>query len=145
MHHAAFLDDLLAAGRLTVGAADALGAVTYHDPCYLGRYNGEIAAPRSLLARIGANVTEMERTGMRSQCCGGGGGAALSDIPGRRRIPDLRMDHARATGAPIVAVACPSCANMLEGVSGPNPAVADLSELVLRAVEASSAAARIAE
>jgi dimethylglycine catabolism B len=144
MHHAAFLDDLLAAGRLTIADNGARGAVTYHDPCYLGRYNGEIMAPRRLLSRLAAEVVEMECNSMRSQCCGGGGGAALSDIQGRRRIPDLRMDQARATGAPIVAVACPNCANMLEGVSGLNPTVADLAELVLRAVGPSSTAMGIA-
>jgi dimethylglycine catabolism B len=71
---------------------------------------------------------------MRSSCCGGGGGAPLTDVPGKRRIPDMRMGHARATGAERVAVACPNCAVMLEGVVGPRPAVADIAELVWEAV-----------
>ena len=72
----------------------------------------------------------MERSGMRSSCCGGGGGAPLTDIAGKRRIPDLRMEHARATGAETIAVACPNCAVMLEGVVRPAPVVADIAELL---------------
>jgi Fe-S oxidoreductase len=129
VHHTSFLAELLAAGRLS--PARALGQiVTYHDPCYLGRYNGEIAAPRAILDRLGVERREMERAGLRSSCCGGGGGAPLTDITGKRRIPDIRMEHARATGAPILAVACPNCAVMLEGVVGPRPAVIDVAELL---------------
>ncbi|SEQ66769.1 Fe-S oxidoreductase [Faunimonas pinastri] len=137
IHHTAFLDELVAAGRLKLAAAPiAAGAsVTYHDPCYLGRYNGETEAPRRLLDRLGLARVEMERHGRRSMCCGGGGGAPVSDIPGERRIPDIRMAQARATGAKIVAVACPTCTGMLEGVTGERPEVLDVAELLLRAVE----------
>ncbi|ODN69406.1 succinate dehydrogenase/fumarate reductase iron-sulfur subunit [Methylobrevis pamukkalensis] len=111
------------------------GAVTYHDPCYLGRYNGETEAPRRLLDRMGVARFEMERSGRRSMCCGGGGGAPVSDIPGDTRIPDLRMGQAAATGATTVAVACPMCTAMLEGVTGERPEVRDVAELLLMAVE----------
>jgi len=129
LHHTALLADLLAEGKLTPGKALG-GSITYHDPCYLGRYNGEIEAPRAILDRLGVERREMERSRLRSFCCGGGGGAPLTDVPGKRRIPDLRMEQARATGAATVAVACPNCAAMLEGVVGPRPAVADLAELL---------------
>ncbi len=129
VHHTTFLAGLLAGGKLEPRRVPQ-GSVTYHDPCYLGRYNGEIAAPRAILDRLGIELREMERTGMRSSCCGGGGGAPLSDIAGKRRIPDVRMDHAKATGAATVAVACPNCAIMLEGVVGLRPAVADIAELL---------------
>lgn len=137
VHHAAFLDELVAAGRLPVGAL-AEARVTYHDPCYLGRYNGEFDAPRRLLDRLGLERLEMERSGRRSMCCGGGGGAPVSDIEGERRIPDLRMGQAAATGAAIVAVACPQCSAMLEGVTGERPQVADIAELVLMAADAAT-------
>ncbi len=81
---------------------------------------------------------------MRSQCCGWGGGAALSDIPANVRIPDLRVNQARATQAPTLAVACPNCANMFEGVTGARPVVADLAELVLQAVERAQVALPVA-
>ncbi|MCS0497619.1 (Fe-S)-binding protein [Ancylobacter sp. MQZ15Z-1] len=140
VHHSAFLDELVAEGRL--GVAPLKASVTYHDPCYLGRYNGEIDAPRRLLDRLGLARLEMERSGRRSMCCGGGGGAPLSDIEGERRIPDIRMDQAAQTGAGIVAVACPQCTAMLEGVTGTRPEVRDIAELVLEAVEAMPARAR---
>ncbi|MBS7540159.1 DUF3483 domain-containing protein [Ancylobacter lacus] len=138
VHHTAFLDELVAAGRLAPGAL-ALAGVTYHDPCYLGRYNGEVDAPRRLLDRLGLDRVEMARHGRRSMCCGGGGGAPLSDVEGETRIPDLRMEQAKATGAGIVAVACPQCTAMLEGVTGDRPEVRDIAELVLMAVEAAPA------
>ena len=133
-HHSVTLDRLFADGRLRAAARPG-DAVTYHDPCYLGRYNGEVAAPRRLLGRLGLGIAEMERSGLRSRCCGGGGGASLADVPGARRIPDMRIDQARATGAAIVAVACPTCTGMLEGVTGPRPVVLDLAELALAALE----------
>jgi Fe-S oxidoreductase len=129
VHHSKFLADLLAAGRIKPARA-LQGSITYHDPCYLARYNGEIDAPRALVDRLGVERREMERAGMRSFCCGGGGGAPLTDIPGKQRIPDLRMAQARATGATTLAVACPNCRLMFEGVVGPRPAVADIAELL---------------
>jgi Fe-S oxidoreductase len=139
-HHTAFLEALAEQGRLKLGALDG-PSVTYHDPCYLGRYNGEVDAPRRLLDALGLARVEMARHGVRSLCCGGGGGAPLSDIDGDRRIPDLRMDQARATGAGLVAVACPTCTAMLEGVPGERPEVRDVAELVLSAWEAGQSAA----
>lgn len=132
VHHSALLLELIEAERLLPRASGR--SITFHDPCYLGRYNGEIEAPRRLLDALGLTRIEMERSGMRSSCCGGGGGAPLTDVAGKRRIPDMRMDHARATGAERVAAGCPNCTVMLEGVVGKRPAVADIAELVLEAV-----------
>ncbi len=76
-HHTTFVAELAAAGKIKPQAADALREkrMTYHDPCYLGRYNGETEAPRKLLKTIGIQIVEMERHGMRGRCCGGGGRA----------------------------------------------------------------------
>jgi Fe-S oxidoreductase len=136
-HHTALIDELVAGGKLSPRAlaAYADSKITYHDPCYLGRYNGETEAPRRVLKSIGIKVVEMERHGMRGRCCGGGGGAPLTDIPGKRRIPDIRIDDARGIGAEIVAVGCPNCTAMLEGVVGPRPEVLDVAELVAAALE----------
>ncbi|QCP53366.1 DUF3483 domain-containing protein [Trinickia violacea] len=136
-HHTSFIAELVAQGKLSPKAAAALRdkRVTYHDPCYLGRYNGETEAPRKLLKSIGIQVVEMERHGMRGRCCGGGGGAPLTDIPGKQRIPDIRIADARAIGAEVVAVGCPNCTAMLEGVVGPRPEVLDVAELVAGALE----------
>jgi Fe-S oxidoreductase len=134
VHHTALLDELIRARRLQPRQTVSQH-LTYHDPCYLGRYNSEITAPRSVLRSLGGGVSEMHRSGMRSRCCGGGGGAPFSDVPGKRRIPDMRMADARETGASVVAVACPNCMTMLEGVVEPRPRVIDIAELVLEAVE----------
>ena len=133
LHHTDLLDMLVAQGALTLSPRDG-PAVAYHDPCYLARYNGETEAPRRLLRQACATTVEMARHGRDAMCCGGGGGASISDVPGRVRIPDLRIGQAIEAGAAIVAVGCPGCTAMLEGVPGARPLVRDVAELVLDAV-----------
>ena len=128
-HHTTFINELVKASALKLDLYKG-GAVTYHDPCYLGRYNGEYDSPRELLAELGIELAEMERSGFRSRCCGGGGGAPITDIPGERRIADMRMEDAKATGAELVAVGCQQCTAMLEGVVEPRPEVKDIAEIV---------------
>ncbi|HEX4584815.1 MAG TPA: DUF3483 domain-containing protein [Burkholderiaceae bacterium] len=134
-HHSAYLLELVRSGRLPVDPRSMEGPVTFHDPCYLGRYNGDVESPRQLLRTIGIAAVEMQRSGLRSSCCGWGGGAAFTDVVGKRRIPDVRIEQAREVGAEVVAVACPNCAVMLEAVVAPRPVVLDLAELVQRAVQ----------
>ncbi len=134
IHHTSLLADLVEQKRLRP-LPSAAPVVTYHDPCYLGRYSGEVDRPRDLLRAIGIDLVEMQRSGLKSMCCGAGGGAAISDVQGERRIPDLRMQQAASTGAAIVAVACPNCTAMLEGVTGTRPEVRDVAELLLAALE----------
>ncbi|WAC46617.1 dimethylglycine demethylation protein DgcB [Pseudomonas sp. SL4(2022)] len=129
LHHSTYMDELICAQKLNLGQHKG-GSVTYHDPCYLGRYNGEYEAPRNVLNAIGIEVKEMQRSGFRSRCCGGGGGAPITDIPGKQRIPDMRMVDIKETAAELVAVGCPQCTAMLEGVVGPRPEVKDIAELV---------------
>jgi Fe-S oxidoreductase len=147
LHHTTFINELVQQGRLQLDAFKG-GTVTYHDPCYLGRYNGEYDSPRDLLKALGIELAEMERSGFRSRCCGGGGGAPITDIPGERRIADMRMEDARAVGAELVAVGCQQCTAMLEGVVEPRPVIKDIVELVSEAlIEGAPApkAARVAE
>ncbi|MDO9620257.1 MAG: dimethylglycine demethylation protein DgcB [Pseudomonas sp.] len=129
LHHSTYMEQLISAQKLNLGQHKG-GSVTYHDPCYLGRYNGEYEAPRAVLNAIGIEVKEMQRSGFRSRCCGGGGGAPITDIPGKQRIPDMRMGDIKETGAELVAVGCPQCTAMLEGVVGQRPEVKDIAELV---------------
>ncbi len=136
IHHTALIDELMVAGNVLSAKLQDARTLTYHDPCYLGRYNGEFEAPRAVLRRLGLDVREMERSGLRARCCGGGGGAPLTDIPGKQRIPDMRMGDAQAVGAEIVAVACPQCTAMLEGVAGERAQVLDIAELVALSLEA---------
>lgn len=137
LHHSTFIATLIAGHALDLGQhalAQQGASITYHDPCYLGRYNGEYQAPRAVLKAIGLEVKEMERSGFRSRCCGGGGGAPITDIPGKQRIPDMRMADIRETGAELVAVGCPQCTAMLEGVVAPRPEIKDIAELVAEAL-----------
>lgn len=129
MHHTTFINELVKAGRLNLEPHKG-STVTYHDPCYLGRYNGEYDSPRELLASLGIKLVEMERSGFRSRCCGGGGGAPITDIPGERRIADMRMAEIREVGAQTVAVGCQQCTAMLEGVVEPRAEVKDIAEMV---------------
>ncbi|MFC3025041.1 (Fe-S)-binding protein [Vibrio zhugei] len=128
-HHTTFINQLVEKGLIRLGSL-SVQKVTYHDPCYLGRYNGEYDSPRAVLKQLGVEIAEMERSGFRSRCCGGGGGAPITDIPGERRIADMRMDDIRETGAELVAVGCQQCTAMLEGVVEPRPEVKDIAELV---------------
>ena len=135
LHHTQFLAQLNASGALKLNKSIETRKLTYHDPCYLARYNHETESPRALLRSIGLQVNEMERSGLRGRCCGGGGGAPLTDIAGKQRIPDIRIADARAIGATVVAVACPQCTVMLEGVTDSKdwqrPEIVDIAELLV--------------
>lgn len=135
LHHSQFLAQLSANGALKLNKSYETRKLTYHDPCYLARYNNETESPRALLRSIGLQINEMERSGLRGRCCGGGGGAPLTDIPGKQRIPDIRIADARTIGAEVVAVACPQCTAMLEGVVE-CPEVLDIAELLAASLEA---------
>jgi Fe-S oxidoreductase len=92
-------------------------AVTFHDPCYLGRYAGKVDEPRRLLARFGGEISEPERNRENPFCCGAGGGLLFADKeeePGTR-ISDVRFKQLRDTGADTVVTACPFCSIMLKG------------------------------
>ena len=144
-HHTQFLDQLLASGRLNgadaaTGGANAGETITFHDPCYLGRHNGEYDAPRNLLAKVGgARQVEMKRSRNQSFCCGGGGGMAFVDEPPDQRVNQERAQEAVDTGADVVAVGCPFCATMLDdGVNARrgdrDVKVKDVAELLWDAV-----------
>jgi Fe-S oxidoreductase len=132
-HHTQFLARMLSEGRLDgIGGLDS---VTYHDPCYLGRGNGETEAPRTVLEKLTEAHIEMPRHGRESFCCGAGGGSLWLDIAGRDRIENIRAREAADTGAKIVATGCPFCKTMLEAGRQSLPdqsslVVKDLAELV---------------
>jgi len=91
--------------------------LTFHDPCYLGRYGGTVDEPRALIARFGGDIKEPVRNRDNPYCCGAGGGLLFADKeeePGSR-ISDVRFKQLRDTGANTVVTACPFCSIMLKG------------------------------
>lgn len=87
---------------------------TFHDPCYLGRHNGLTEEPRRILLRtLGRVPNELDRHGNDSFCCGAGGGLMWTEESLGTRINHLRADEVIASGAPLVAAACPFCLTML--------------------------------
>jgi Fe-S oxidoreductase/nitrate reductase gamma subunit len=90
------------------------GRLTYHDSCYLGRYNQIYAQPRQLLDRAGLEKVEMKRRGEDSFCCGGGGGQMWMETDANTRINHHRLEDALETQAEVVATACPYCLLMFD-------------------------------
>jgi Fe-S oxidoreductase len=112
LHHSQFLMDLIKQGKLKPTKAG--GKVVFHDPCYLGRHNGEYDAPRRLLKAAGSKVAEMGRTRQRSFCCGAGGAQMWMEEHTGKKISVERTEEALATGAPTIATGCPFCLVMLD-------------------------------
>jgi Fe-S oxidoreductase len=114
IHHTELIASLLKEGRLKI-ANGLSGAVTYHDACYLGRYNDVYQPPRDILRSLpAAKLVEMERNRKRSFCCGGGGGHMWLEERSGRRISEMRTEQAIDSGAQTIATACPYCLQMFE-------------------------------
>lgn len=115
LHSSVFVDELTR--DQLAKTAGARANVTFHDPCYLGRYAGKVDEPRNLLTRFGADIKEPVRNRDNPYCCGAGGGLLFADKeeePGSR-ISDVRFKQLQDTGATTVVTACPFCSIMLKG------------------------------
>ena len=135
LHHSELIDELIAAGRLPRGANPAQWSnVTFHDPCYLGRHNNVVDAPRNALKGQGLPLVEMARNRKNSFCCGAGGAQFWKEEePGDRKVSSERYREAVSTGAQTLAVGCPFCTRMFEDAraeSGGGPLVADIAEII---------------
>ncbi len=140
IHHTQLLSELVAAGSLEYSVEED-GAVTFHDPCYLGRHNGIVDAPREVLAAGNIELEEMPRHGQQSFCCGAGGAQFWKEEePGERAVSAERYAEARATGAETVAVGCPFCLTMMSdaaNAAGEGVAVKDVVELIAEGLDGS--------
>ena len=114
-HHTQFLQQQIASGNLHIDGGDLNGKkVTYHDPCYLGRGNGEYDAPREILKTIPVTTVEMGRNKSFALCCGAGGGQMFKEAEkGDKEVFIERTEEALETGADIICTACPFCMTML--------------------------------
>jgi Fe-S oxidoreductase len=111
-----------------------LPAATYQDPCHLGRYAKEYAAPREIMQRLGINLVEMWRTGHNSLCCGAGGGVLANRPDLAKRYAANRWHEAKATGAKVMITACASCNANLQQGKPKDFKVIDLTALVAQAL-----------
>jgi len=141
VHHTVFIDRLLADEKITLPEDFDERKLTYHDPCYIGRYNDIYDEPRRVLSVLNTNgVTEMRRHRNKSFCCGGGGGRAWMEEKIGKRVNQARVNEALETGAEVLAAACPFCITMFDdGIKGVEAEdklqIEDISEIVARAIE----------
>ena len=146
LHHTQLIAELLADGRIAV--EPSAERIVYHDPCYLGRHNGEFDAPRAILARLGAAPPlEFALSREKAMCCGAGGGRMWIDETVGTRINVLRVEQALETAPQTIATACPYCAVMMEDGLAALPAAGttrsrDIAELVADALVAEAPGAR---
>ena len=138
IHHTTLLQQLIDEGRIRLkeGGSFKGKKISYHDSCYLGRANDIYEAPRKVLEALDAELVEMKRCRSKGLCCGAGGAQMFKeDEPGTKRINIERTEDALATGASVIASACPFCNTMMtDGVKNKEKeqevAVLDMAELI---------------
>lgn len=120
IHHTQLLSELAAAKRISVQPNGDSSTITFHDPCYLGRHNGILDAPRAALGAFVGEVIEMPRHGRQSFCCGAGGAQMWKEEEhGKERVNKKRTLQLIDTGATKIATGCPFCMTMIsDGIAG---------------------------
>lgn len=135
-HHSELINELIHSGKIELNSGKKEEIVTFHDSCYLGRYNDIYDAPREVISSVSGNkLTEMERNKSRGFCCGAGGGRMfLEDVEGGR-INEERVREALETKPDTIGTACPFCMTMMtDGIKAKEKAdkvkVKDIAEIV---------------
>lgn len=114
IHHTQLLERLIKEGKLSL-SHEVRERMTYHDSCYLGRYNGIYDVPREILRRVpGMELTEMKRSRENAMCCGAGGGLMWMEETGGKRINLARTEQALEVSPTMIGSGCPYCLTMLE-------------------------------
>ena len=139
IHHTQLINELVGAGKIQMEVTAADLKVTFHDPCYLGRHNKIVDAPRESLKNAGLVTVEMPRHREKSFCCGAGGAQMWKEEEhGTANVNLTRFAEAKATGASEVAVGCPFCLTMMNDASkadGGDVAVKDVAEIVAERIK----------
>ena len=136
MHHTELISEMLSSGKIQLKDDTSGSKVTYHDSCYLGRYNGVYDSPRKALGKVeGLEFVEMKRSKSRGFCCGAGGGRMFLEDEEGGKINVERTKEALGTEADTIASACPFCMTMMtDGVKhfekSEEVAVKDIAEIV---------------
>jgi Fe-S oxidoreductase len=140
IHHTELIAQLIKEGKLKI-KKNLNELVTYHDACYLGRYNNIYQPPRQIIKAVpGLDMVEMERNRKRGFCCGGGGGHMWLEEQEGNRINEMRTEQAMETGVQTVITACPLCLQMFEDGIKAKAAeeqlkVMDIAELIAAQIE----------
>lgn len=116
IHHSSFLQNMIDEGRIRIkeGGIFKGKRITFHDSCYLGRNGGIYEAPRKVLEALDAELVEMKRSRANGFCCGAGGAQVFKEAEhGNKEVYTERTEEALATGASVIAMACPFCMTML--------------------------------
>lgn len=137
-----FINSQIISGKLRIDQSSLKNvAVTYHDPCYLGRANDIYDAPRSILKNLTVNVVEMHRNRSFALCCGAGGAQMFKEAEkGNKEIFIERTEDALKTGAGVIATACPFCMTMMtDGLKYKNKEDEiknlDIAELIVQSLD----------
>jgi len=143
IHHTQLINQLIQEGKITIKGGGAFSGkkITFHDPCYLGRGNNVYEAPREVLTKLDAELSEMKRSRQHGLCCGAGGAQMFKEAePGNKEVNVERTEDALETGATVVATGCPFCNTMMtDGVKHfekeNNVVVKDVAEIIAEAAE----------
>jgi Fe-S oxidoreductase len=115
VHHSQFISGLLKSGELKLEEGVDKQSITFHDPCYLGRYNDVYDAPREVIEGLGnIEYTEMRRSRNKALCCGGGGGRAFMEEKVGKKMSHNRLNDVIETGCGTLGAGCPFCITMFE-------------------------------
>lgn len=142
VHHSKFLLDLVSEKKIPLEKSENSARITYHDSCYLGRWNGIYEAPRELLKEVGVKINEVARSKESGFCCGAGGARMFMEENIGKKVNVDRVEEMLEKEPNVIAANCPFCATMLsDGLKSKDKqetvVVKDIAEILLDSVKIS--------